>query len=151
MSYALDALELAAAQLRDAEGALQRAGKTALRETLDLIFTNPEVKDVAWGQKTSDYDDEGMYPGFMGPVVNEFSTEDGDVEVDDWWSKLYDGGYGRSTSINEGFSRETRLLKTVLDKIGAETMCEIIGDDEHVVVAYRDGEDVRIYAEDVRY
>ena len=140
-----------------AQANLVSASKRALTDVLSAVFSNPEVTDVAWGQKTSEYNDEGMYPGIMGPVINEFSIvndETGEVEetdLDDWWSKLYDGYPPRTTYK---FPVERAKVAAILEAIGPEILCEIVGDDEHVVIAERDNrrsDGFTLWSEDVRY
>lgn len=113
-----------------ADAQVQKAAKAALKEVLHDAFQNPRIATVAWGQKYSEYNDEGMYPGIAGPVINVVDPEDPRADA---WGWL--GGWG--TSTDDDFPTEQRRIKTVLDKVGPEVLCEIVGDDEYMVYAVR--------------
>lgn len=137
-------LDAAIAAETEAHRAVVAVAKVELGALLAGIFAQPGVRDVAWGQKHSDYDDEGMYGGIMGPAINQFSDEDGNIELDDWWDALYNERF-------DGFVPEANRLSGLLNTIGPEVLCEIVGDDEHVVVAYEEDGVIKFFAESVGY
>lgn len=112
-----------------AQADLIAAGKKALREVLTSSFENPEIQTIAWAQKYSEYDDEGLYPGITGPVIN---VVDGDDPMEGVWGWTYGGGDAN------GFPEEYGNVKNMLDAVGEETICNIVGDDNNIVVAIRD-------------
>lgn len=142
MSTALARVKTARTQLDDAKNALQVNAKSAINETLKAVFADETVQSVAWSQKNSEYNDEGMYPGFHGPVLNDAPVED----IRDW---AYDSqwlfGYDRAE-----VDPKLAELKDVLEAVGEEILVELY-DDEAVVVAQRRGDKLVIQVESVGY
>lgn len=136
-------LDVAAAAATEAQRQLEVTGKAVLKQALTEVFSNPSIETVAWAQKHSEYNDEGLYPGITGPVINVVDADDPTADLWDW------AGYGDSSPGE--FPEEQRLVKSVLDKIGEETICEIVGDDDNIVVASRQGDGFTIFAEYAGY
>lgn len=119
----------------NAESTLRKQSKAALQETLTEVFKNPAIRDVNWGAKEGEYDDEGMIPGVHGPVFN-LLDEDGDPIDEHISYNLNLTGY-ESTSVFGQFATEGRLLKELLTDIGGGVLTELFG-EEHIVTAERD-------------
>ncbi len=120
-----------------AQANLVGSAQRLLKDTLESVFENSEVLNIAWAQRYSEYDDEGLYPGICGPIVNAFDEDEiVNLHRTDIWDKL--PMYGNSVSTI-GFDREVRIMKNTLDAIGAETLCAFVGGDENMVVVTREG------------
>lgn len=99
-----------------------------LKEQIELLFAiYPDIQCIEWAQKYSEYNDEGMYPGVYGPVVDQTYDEDESFYWPDW---LGWGGKGLSDS---------RLtdLHNILHSAGADVLSDLYG-DEHRVTIKRD-------------
>jgi hypothetical protein len=132
-------LDAAIAAEREAHEQLVKAAKEALTDELGRLFADKSVMTVAWGQKYSEYNDEGMYPGIMGPALNQFIIAGEDTQVIEWEVEDYfEGLYERYGQENPHLTDpRLRPLRELLNKIGAETLAEIIGGDQDVIVAAR--------------
>lgn len=106
--------------------------KKALNDTLSEVFKNHDIESISWGQKYTEYNDEGMYEGISGPVVNV--TIDPDENSWEWQDKIC----YHPDPIPSGCAQQVRMLKDVLEAIGAKTLCDIVGGDEYVVTATRE-------------
>lgn len=124
---------------------LVNVAKEELTDELGRLFAHRDVLTVSWGQKYSEYNDEGMYPGIMGPALNKFIIAGEDTEVIEWEvgyhgsNDYFEALYSRYGQENSHLS-DPRLtpLRELLNKIGAEVLAEIIGGDQNVVVAARE-------------
>lgn len=121
-----ESLNRAVLDYDEARRGLLKAGYEAIKSELTEIFKDPEVQTVRWGQKTSPYNDEGMYDGLTGPVLNPEVEETRWGTSHDW---LYDYGVVVDSRL--------KALADVLNQLSVELLCEIIGDDEYVVTAER--------------
>lgn len=118
----LSELQAAREQLTTARATLQTKGKQTLLAVVDEIFNaHPDIHDISWASKSSEYDDQGMYPGIAGPVANE--DENYNDGYPEW---LYD----------YRFQQDPRLapLKQTLDLLGEDVLSELFGDEEQVTV-----------------
>lgn len=150
-----------AEKLKNLEEDRQNIAKDHLQATLTEIFTEyPEINIISWGQKDSEYDDEGMYPGVNGPVFNyDFFDE---VNKDNWNNLEMEiiQGYGSyRKSDTDGWEKifkapnAERKLMSALNDIGSELLVKIFDDaDEYIVSAERkDDGTFKIYKESIRY
>lgn len=115
-------------RIDQAQAEIKSLAKQSIRDAVQAVFDNyPDVETVAWAQKHSEYNDEGMYPGLFGPVIN--------AERDD------DGSYGYDSFVYDyhGTKIDDRLgaLHQVLEAIGTEELSDIFG-DEYSVTAERE-------------
>lgn len=95
------------------------------QECARIFIANPEITSIGWGMKTSEYNDEGMYPGINGPAINVDLDDDSDKDL----MMGYDYGYK-----GDKLSPVTDTLKAILEEAGADILCEV-WDDEYIVVA----------------
>lgn len=120
---ALETVTTARKQLDEAKKSLQSQAKFAVGEALDDIFAaHEDVMKIQWAQKSSPYNDEGMYDGVHGPVIN---NEDDDRYCPRWTYR-YDAP----------LDPRAKELKAVLEAIGEEILSDIFG-DENIVTAER--------------
>lgn len=119
---------------KEAHEALIKTGRAELGATLAGLFeSNPDLENIVWGHKYSEYNDEGMYPGITGPKANADLGDELHV-----WDVLDDMGAWGSTSDPAGkFDKEVRVLSTLLNKLGEENLAEIIGGDEALIIVER--------------
>lgn len=131
---ALTALEQARSQITEAQKVLSNKAKDAVREGLDEVFADPSVKVVIFAQKSSEYNDEGMYPGVFGPEVR---TEDVNVDqlIDDRWDEFYDLLYGYGNSAADPRAPK---LKAALEAVGQEVLSDLFGNECLVFVTKGD-------------
>lgn len=121
---ALEAVQAAREQVAEAEKILRDKAKEAIREGLDVIFADPKVSIVAFAQKASEYNDEGMYPGVYGPQVLE-DNANVDQLMDDRWENFEDLlGYGSFTA-----EPRAKLLETALNSVGETVLSDLFGDE----------------------
>ena len=142
----MTALADARLSYQNARAELVSAGKQALGEALDNLFAgNSSVEVVVWGQKNGEYDDEGLYPGIMGPnsITSAEYERLGDYEL---WEVVYD----RSGT---GIPPALKPLSVVLEQLGSELLADIVGGDEHYVIAQRDtdGDGFSLHSEHAEY
>lgn len=106
--------------------------KKALNDTLSEVFKNHSIESISWGQKYTAYNDEGMYEGVSGPVIN--------VEIDPNGDRMewQDAICYHPDPTPPDCIHQVKILKNVLDAIGSKTLCDIVGDDEYVVTATRE-------------
>lgn len=133
---ALEAVTEARRVVAHAEGTLREKAKDAVREGLDAAFAHAGVTAVVFAQKSSEYNDEGMYPGVFGPQVLELPE---DVEVDLYeLAHDYDGEYSTYDMLYGYGSKEVdprvSKLKEVLDAIGEDILSDLFGDECLVLV-----------------
>lgn len=139
----LDTLKAARAAADTARVTLESEAQGVLDENFTLIFkNNPTIQSISFGVKSSEYNDEGMYPGIAGPVVSE--NEDGDSGLDDYESRdwLYD--------YNASVEPRVQGLKATLDLIGEDILTQIYG-DEYVVTASRKVDGFRVTTDYASY
>lgn len=148
-------LHEANAALRAAKEEHKAAAKEELGSVLSGIFeSDPSIHHVVWGQKYSEYNDEGMYPGISGPVINSslgiVDEENGElveIDLDGWWNVCAYPGEDSDPQYQE----QQDLLSTTLSEIGEDVLCEIVGEDEHVVVAQRSANGFDLWSEYAGY
>jgi hypothetical protein len=124
-------LQAARRDLEQAKAAISTQAKSVLKGVVEKIFDeNPDIQTIAWAQKASEYNDEGMYPGLFGPVANPEPDEDGDYR-----------GYGYSSnwlypSYNDKFvvAPQLKELDETLQAIGEDELSQIFGDEHSVTV-----------------
>ncbi len=121
-----------AAELKALDNQRMNLAKKALNDTLAEVFKNLKIESISWGQKCTEYNDEGMYEGVSGPVVNVSLGED--ESSFEWQDKIC----YHPDPAPEGTANEIKMLKEVLIAIGAPTLCDIIGGDEYVITATRE-------------
>jgi hypothetical protein len=113
-------------QLNAARKTLVEEARGTIEETLIPIFQhNPDIDVVTWAQKSSEYDDEGMYPGIHGPIGLTEEEAENEDRFPDWL-------YGYTEKKDDRLSSLTKVLTT----IGDEVLSEIYG-DQNVVTAQR--------------
>jgi hypothetical protein len=105
--------------------------KRALNDALSEVFKNHSIKSISWAQKYTEYNDEGMYEGVSGPVVN---VDLEGLERYEWQDKIC----YHPDPLPAGCAKEVKMLQEVLRAIGPRTLCDIIGDDEYVITATRE-------------
>ena len=136
MTEALELNELTEA--REALDAAQAKLKAQARTTIEALirdaFEDSDITNIAWAQKSSEYNDEGMYPGIVGPVVNV--NEEGRQQ----WVGVV---------VHQTDSRLPELTEA-LNLIGEEILSDIFGDEAYVI-ATRDGEAVKLVTEYAGY
>ena len=123
----IKALEEARKLVDGAEATLRDSAKGVIKTAIGQLLEQDDIGAIAWGCKSSEYNDEGMYPGVHGPIVLE-------KDEDEWDEILYNHdlqGYSYPESPTDPRLLE---LKKALNLIGEDILCEIFG-DEHVVVA----------------
>lgn len=125
---ALDRVREARAALDTAKTTLLSEAREAVNDALKELFADETVQTVRWAQKSSEYNDEGMYPGVAGPVVN-FAGED----YGDHWEWL--AGYNYSGPEDN----KAKNLKAVLELIGEEILSDVFGEENIVTVSRVDG------------
>lgn len=118
-----------AEQLKSLDQERLELSRTALTEQLKQTFKNLDIHTVSWGQKTTPYNDEGMYDGVSGPVFNLPE----DLEEHERLDQIC-----YHSPPQPEFKKEWDALHGVLEAIGAETLCRIEGDDEYIVTATRE-------------
>lgn len=119
-----------------------RLAKMALHQVLTEVFEeNPDINIISWGQKNSEYNDEGMYPGIQGPVFNYNFSDKRDWDDLEWDIIM---GYGYRRKDHEGWSgilerpQAAKKLKEMLEGIGEDLMVAIMGnEDEYIISANR--------------
>lgn len=113
---------------------LEYEAKAAIKDCVDYILSVPGIDCVSWSQKSSEYDDEGMYPGVWGPVINDpFSADDGG----EW-------AYGYGSVLTDP---RCESLKKVLEAIGSDILSNIFGDEYAVDATYGNDGRIRFHAE----
>lgn len=133
-------------ELATLEKARLSLAKDILNRALTEVFTNPEIKFVGWGEKFSEYDDEGMYPGISGPFFNvDYHSV---KREDESWNTIHECLFG---SGEETFLSEYSNLKKILEGIDTPLLCQIVGDDDYVVVAKRTNKGFIIQADHWQY
>lgn len=132
--------EIAAArqQLDNAKKMIKDQAEKSIKEELVKIFSDVDVDAVQWSQKSSEYNDEGMYPGIHGPYF--VTVTNGDEHIN---RELY--GYGQTP-----VPPELESLKRILDCIGDDILSEIFG-DENVNTVTRSGKGVIITSDYADY
>lgn len=126
---ALETVQAARTKVDEANEVLRSTAKEAVKEGLDTVFADPSVTLVMFAQKSSEYDDEGMYPGVYGPDIRE-GEYNIDQILDDRWEEL-DGllGYGSLPTDPRGVQ-----LKAVLEAVGDDVLSDLFGDESVVFV-----------------
>lgn len=146
MTESVSALLAARKDLDSARDRVNDAAKAALHDVLTDAFSNPEVHEISWGQKNSEYNDEGMYPGVHGPYVSGKEDEEMDWEHPAYrWVLGFE--YGNKNPTEPAFREEEQSVKAVLEAIGEEVLCDVLGYDEYVVSAYRSGDGFKLTQE----
>lgn len=117
-------------KIETAQAYLRVAAEKTIGASVRDILSKPHNYSVVWAAKSSEYNDEGMYPGISGPYLNvgvEEGVFDWDRMMDDRWEILMGDGTSNDPALSE--------LNEVLSLIGEEILSDIFG-DEHLVVAY---------------
>lgn len=120
-----DTLERAVKDLEDAKFHLLDVAKGTLNDAVKVLLKNPDIENVAWAAKSSEYNDEGMYPGVVGPHLNIGEDDDYDRWVYDYDSKSDDA--------------RTKLLAEILAVTGEDVLTEIFGDEAKVTATLVNG------------
>ena len=119
----IERLQNARNRIEEAKQELSGEAKSVLRDEVYRILTeNEDIKNVAWGHKSSEYNDQGMYPGVAGPIIN--SVEDlNDYNSYEWlWSYK-----------PEPTDERLKDLETILNALGEEILTDIFGDEQCVI------------------
>lgn len=117
-------------KIETAQAYLRVAAEKTINASVLSVLSTPHNYSVAWAAKSSEYNDEGMYPGISGPYLNVGVVDgvfDWDRMMDDRWEILMDNGTSNEPVLSE--------LTEILNLIGEEILSDIFG-DEHLVVAY---------------
>lgn len=116
----------ARASILQAESLLQHNAKQVLNDVVLAVFRrDSEITSVSWAQKSSEYNDEGMYHGVFGPAINQ--------PYDGSGSSWYDLGW---TTSYVPVPTELRGVEEVLKALGVDILAQIFG-DEAIVNARR--------------
>lgn len=126
----LEEIQSARNAIETAQTSLRSVAKTAIREECEKIFALPGITSVSWAQKSSEYNDEGMYEGVYGPVLNRpyDPTDDEAGADDDRWERWYDvlyPGYGSSSATDH----RLKPLADILNGLGQVILSDIFGDE----------------------
>lgn len=112
-------IEAAEQSIHDARADYRKLVKEAINAEVGKLLKQPGIDVVSWAQKSSEYNDEGMYPGVAGPVINSpFVSDDG---------RAWDRNYG--VLYQNVKSPEASALSVLLDKIDCDELAEIFGDE----------------------
>jgi hypothetical protein len=135
----LTRLENARNQMNDAQRELESSAKSVINEAVKELLDSPDISNVVWAQKSSEYNDEGMYPGVAGPHLNVEGVDDDfdPYDLEDRWGLMETYG-----SVDQRASD----LKKVFDLLGEEILSDLFG-DEHLVVATLNGDRVQYATE----
>ena len=110
--------------------ALRRGGQEVLNNTVKELLQKDGVSVVIWAARSSEYNDEGMYPGIIGPFINPegFDPEEG---IDPFLEEqAYELLYGEHP-----IDPRAKELEAVLNALGDEIISDIYG-DQNMVFAY---------------
>lgn len=108
-------------RVKEANELIQELAKSTLDDLIRFIFNvHPGMLGIEWAQKSSEYDDQGIYYGVYGPVLLDLNDHD-----DSYPNWLYRG---------EDVPTELAELKTLLDSLGPEVLVRMFGDEEVVTV-----------------
>lgn len=146
-------------QLKNLEQDRHKLAKDHIVATLTEIFREfPNINIISWGQKSSEYNDEGMYTGIHGPVFNHDFTEGGDGPAWDSLEMEIIQGYGDyRRNDTDGWDKileaptASEKLMGALNEIGEDLLVDIFDADEYILSAVREGDRFKIYQESVRY
>lgn len=106
-------------RMKEAEEVLRREAKNAINSAV-LALLEAGATSVSWAQKSSEYNDEGMYPGVFGPVLDHpYHTLEDRWEDEKWYDVLYG---------SESDSK-AQALKDILENVGDEILSDIFGDE----------------------
>lgn len=122
----LEIVKQARVDLDNAEQNLRTNAKTAINTELKRLFSDDTVETVQWSQRESEYNDEGMYDGVHGPVLN----------LPRWEEDRGNWAYGYSGQTTDPILSD---LSTILASVGAEILSDLYGDAAVVTVTRGDG------------
>lgn len=114
-------LEDARVRLDVAQKDIRTLAKTTIESIVKELFVkHSDLETISWAQKSSEYNDEGMSTGIVGPVSN---VEDDGNNYPEWV-------YAYNSTVESRLS----TLSKALELIGVDILADIYG-DEYIVNA----------------
>lgn len=116
----LEEIKAAQKHLKNSRQNVIQEAKRAIKWEVQQLLAEPDIEVVSWAQKTSEYTDEGMYPGVFGPAFNQpYSTSE-----DRWDSFVYEWDFK--------IDPRGETLREILLNVGDEILSEIFEDESAV-------------------
>ena len=120
----LQKVQEARERIKSAREVLEKESEATIKETVESILSsNPDIDIIRWGHRSSEYDDEGMYPGIVGPIVQSREEFDAEDNYPDW---IYRDEYKSDKRLS--------TLVTALNSIGEDILSDLYGDQAVVTI-----------------